>query len=299
MSTFLKELESQNLTGKQWLKIAFCLIFILSVMSQGDFDPTPFNLMIPPEGVKNLFGLPGALLGGLLVDFFGKSVVLLPIIFLIIKQSKQSESAFIGLKIILFFLMLNCTLATIFYSYSANIVDNFGFFGLTGYQFFDAYLNSTIGIILLVFLTLMYVIVNLKDIELDWMIPYLFIISAGAIAQGVSYFWLKAVNSFVRLYHLISKQVVKKSHRLYEKSEIFFQQQKSHLIKHIKKTPKKLKTKPIKKPKSPPPKAMVKQKAEKPLKFQSKTKQLLHQAIEVYQKTNYPGNDTTIKTLDN
>jgi hypothetical protein len=298
-NTFLKKLENQNLTGKQRLKIIFCLIFLISVLSQGRFDPTPFNLMVPPEGINNFFGLPGALLGGLLLDFFGISVVLLPLIFLSIRKSEQSESEYIGIKIILVFLMLNCALSAFFYRYTANFVDYFGVFGLTSYQFFDAYLNPTMGIILLVLLTSMYVFINFQDIEFDWMISYLLIIVAVAIGRSINYFWINVVNIFVRLFDFISKHLSNSSNRLFEKYDIFFQQQKKNLIQHIKRTPIKLKIKPIKKAKRPPLKGAFKRKAERPLKFHSKTKQLLHQAIEVYQKTNYPGNDTAIKTLDN
>jgi hypothetical protein len=297
--SFLKKLENQKITRNHSFKIIFCLIFVISIMSQGKFDPTPFNLMVPPDGLNNFFGLPGALLGGLLLDFFGKSAILLPVLFVVIKRSEQSDTKFIGLKIILFYLMLNCSMSTIFSSISASIAENFGILGLTAYQFIETSFNLTIGIVILVFFTSMYLFVNSRDLEIDRMIFYLLILSILAIGKSVQYFWKHAIGFSMKMIEQVTKSISKRSDLVFNRFYFFYQNQKKSLSQRIKLAPIQQKTKLQKKVKTSNKKQTVSKRTGAPLKFQSKTKQLLHQAIEVYQKTNYPGNDTTVKTLDN
>jgi len=63
----------------------YCLFFggigvalFLSMLSADFQDPTVFNQLYPSEGVQNLAGLIGALIGGSLLEIFGPSAMLLP-----------------------------------------------------------------------------------------------------------------------------------------------------------------------------------------------------------------------------
>ena len=53
----------------------------LSMLSADFQDPTVFNQLYPSEGVQNLAGLIGALIGGSLLEIFGPSALLLPWLF--------------------------------------------------------------------------------------------------------------------------------------------------------------------------------------------------------------------------
>ena len=66
----------------------YCLFFggigvalFLSILSADFQDPTVFNQLYPSEGVQNLAGLIGALIGGSLLEIFGPSALLLPWLF--------------------------------------------------------------------------------------------------------------------------------------------------------------------------------------------------------------------------
>jgi hypothetical protein len=59
---------------------AFLLLAVLwevAMFSSHIRDPTVFNRLTPPEGIHNWLGLPGALLGGSLLEFVGPPAVLL------------------------------------------------------------------------------------------------------------------------------------------------------------------------------------------------------------------------------
>jgi len=296
---FLEKPENQKITRNHCFKIVFCLIFVISILSQGKFDPTPFNLMVPPNGLNNFFGLPGALLGGFLLDFFGKSAILLPLLFIVIKQPKQSDSKFIGLKIVLLFMMINCSMSVLFSLISTATAENFGILGLSAYQFIVTTLNLSIGIIILVFFTSMYIYVNSSDLEIDRMVFYLFILLLVVVGQSVKYVGTRTIAVATKMIEQMNKSISNRSDLIFNRFYLFYQNQKKSFSQWIQIASSPQKTKPHKKVRSLVKKSTNSQKNETPLKFQSKTKLLLHQAIEVYQKTNYPGNDTTIKTLDN
>lgn len=76
----------------------YCLFFggigvalFLSMLSADFQDPTVFNQLYPSEGVQNLAGLIGALIGGSLLEIFGPSALLLPWLFVraALLQSRQ------------------------------------------------------------------------------------------------------------------------------------------------------------------------------------------------------------------
>ncbi len=64
------------------LAVALLAATLLSacLLSFHPFDPTPLNLRTPLGGTQNLFGTPGALLAGALMETFGAATLLLPLI---------------------------------------------------------------------------------------------------------------------------------------------------------------------------------------------------------------------------
>ena len=72
-------------TVVRWLKgfgIALAGALAAGMMSFHPGDPTVVNLVYPSGGVKNLVGLPGALIGGSLVELFGASALWIPLLLL-------------------------------------------------------------------------------------------------------------------------------------------------------------------------------------------------------------------------
>jgi len=72
-------------TVVRWLKgfgIALAVALAAGMMSFHPGDPTVVNLVYPTGGLKNLVGLPGALVGGSLVELFGASALWIPLLLL-------------------------------------------------------------------------------------------------------------------------------------------------------------------------------------------------------------------------
>ncbi len=70
---------------KRWLKpigLGFAVLLLISAVTFDLQDPTVTNLRYPMNGVANLTGLPGALLGGSLVEFLGASALWAPLLLL-------------------------------------------------------------------------------------------------------------------------------------------------------------------------------------------------------------------------
>ncbi len=70
-------------TGLRLLKgfgLGGAALLMLSIVAFDEADPTVINLLYPVGGVANLAGLPGALAGGSLVEFFGGSALWLPVL---------------------------------------------------------------------------------------------------------------------------------------------------------------------------------------------------------------------------
>ena len=74
-----------GLSGVRWLKgfgFALAVALAAGIMSFHPGDPTVVNLVYPAGGVKNLVGLPGALVSGSLVEWFGASALWIPLLML-------------------------------------------------------------------------------------------------------------------------------------------------------------------------------------------------------------------------
>ena len=69
------------------IKLSFLLIWVLGLcwmlaMLSADFrDPTFFNPLYPTEGLHNWLSLPGALLGGSMIEIFGPVALMIPWLF--------------------------------------------------------------------------------------------------------------------------------------------------------------------------------------------------------------------------
>ena len=69
--------------GRSWLKgcgLAGLLLLLAGMLSFDLHDPTITNLRYPGNGISNLAGLPGALVGGSLVELLGASSLWIPVL---------------------------------------------------------------------------------------------------------------------------------------------------------------------------------------------------------------------------
>ena len=82
------------------------LLILLALISRSSLDPTPFNLLWPYDGVKNLLSLPGALLSGLLYDLFGWCALVIPIYLLLLKSKDPVKKIRQSIVNTLYFLLL-------------------------------------------------------------------------------------------------------------------------------------------------------------------------------------------------
>ena len=57
------------------------LFWMLAILSADFRDPTFFNPLYPAEGLHNWLSLPGALLGGSMIEIFGPVSLLIPWLF--------------------------------------------------------------------------------------------------------------------------------------------------------------------------------------------------------------------------
>lgn len=84
-----KQLE--NIDSVKSLKILSGVFLLGVLLDYHPFDPTPFNLLIPMGGIRNVFGLPGALISGLLMDFLGYSAFLIPVYLIFLKHRTENR----------------------------------------------------------------------------------------------------------------------------------------------------------------------------------------------------------------
>jgi hypothetical protein len=68
--------------GPRGLGAALAVLLTASLLSFDPFDPTATNLLTPAEGIRNVLGLPGAMVGGTLVEWLGASALLIPLLIL-------------------------------------------------------------------------------------------------------------------------------------------------------------------------------------------------------------------------
>ncbi len=73
----------ERYAGNWWPKgigLALAVLLAVSLFTFHPFDPTLLNLLYPSGGVRNALGLPGALVGGSLLEGFGAAAWLIPLL---------------------------------------------------------------------------------------------------------------------------------------------------------------------------------------------------------------------------
>ncbi len=110
------------------------LLLFLSLLSASFYDPTFFHQLYPVAGIQNWCGIPGALLGGTLIELFGPSALLVPWFVLKLSFSAQNYLHRISTAYYAVTLMLSISVAHHLWSpVSLTELSNSGFIGYPGY----------------------------------------------------------------------------------------------------------------------------------------------------------------------
>ena len=101
--------RSQNINPRHLSKGAalLCsLLLLLALLSFDLADPTLSNLRAPAMGVGNLLGIPGALLGGSLLELLGSAALLIPFLaanWALLRVGRPHPAAYLGWSLLLLF----------------------------------------------------------------------------------------------------------------------------------------------------------------------------------------------------
>ncbi len=116
------------------IKIVLLSLLTISIVTQGDFDPAPFNLLWPLSGVENWLGLPGSIVGGTLTFLFGWSALFIPIVFIFFPAKENVSYWKTPISGLLALLVFTSSLAQLIPDDMAQIRDWTGLWGLTTAQ---------------------------------------------------------------------------------------------------------------------------------------------------------------------
>ncbi|MDT8445686.1 MAG: DNA translocase FtsK 4TM domain-containing protein [bacterium] len=118
------------------IKIVLGLLILLTLVSQGPWDPDPINLLWPSAGLENWFGLPGALFAGFWWRFFGGSSLML-VLFLLFSQSTRARFSAAFFAALVHFLSFSLLVGLVFPPGHPFLERAAGLYGLIGNQAFS------------------------------------------------------------------------------------------------------------------------------------------------------------------
>ena len=142
------------------IKLSFLLIwglglFWMLAMLSADFrDPTFFNPLYPSEGLQNWLSLPGALLGGSMIEIFGPVALLIPWLFVrIIIPPSGSPARWLMIYHALILLITSTTLYALSgfssdsWSESATLLLKQGYLGEISSTWLETHLGTSGGLL--------------------------------------------------------------------------------------------------------------------------------------------------------
>ena len=133
-------------------KLCIGLGVLISIASQGDLDPTPFNLLTPAEGIRNWLGLPGALLGGLLIEGLGRMSLLFPLYLLFVRNASDAGFFRISSKNVVTLLLLTSLVSALAMGDTMRVARLTGLWGTATNQVVTAVFGRFLSSCLIVFL---------------------------------------------------------------------------------------------------------------------------------------------------
>ncbi len=113
-------ISNRPISKPVFLKLLIGLLFLISLLSHNQLDPSPFNLLRPVNGISNWLGLPGSLFSGFLFDFLGKMAYLIPLFLLLLARQNSILHPKHLVPDILEFLVLTALISLIAISFDAQ-----------------------------------------------------------------------------------------------------------------------------------------------------------------------------------
>lgn len=136
---------------KKYTAYAFGGFLVISILTVDWNDPTFFNQVYPVDGIKNWFGVMGAIMGGTLIELFGPSIILFPWFLIRISQPRVWHHSLLAAwyHAIVIILMLSI-LHTLFQTQPpSGISENFffhtGYIGILGKNWLDDTMGIELG----------------------------------------------------------------------------------------------------------------------------------------------------------
>jgi hypothetical protein len=173
------------------LKIAFFCLLLIIIVTQGRYDPAPFNLLQPPDGIANWFGLPGALLGGSLLFVLGQSALLFPLIEIFFSGRGWSDFKASVLGSLLAVFSLNTLIALFLRNNLPLLKDWTGLWGVTSALVTENMTLRLVFIFVLFLYLIRFFLNNRFNPKLFFLLSYL-----GITAVLFSVSSAKVINSF-------------------------------------------------------------------------------------------------------
>lgn len=129
-------------------KVFFALFVLVSLATQGIYDPTPSNPVWPLGGIKNWLGIIGALVSGGLFDIFGETAYLIPLVLIFLQYKRKAPVLIVILYELVVFSSLSLLLALILPT-TEEVIFFTGLWGYSGYSILGIFPGKTLSVILL------------------------------------------------------------------------------------------------------------------------------------------------------
>ncbi len=146
-------------------KFFFSMVFLLVLVTYDSYDPSPFNLLIPPDGVKNILGIPGALLAGFLIETFGLMACAIPIITLFSGRQKESFNIVLLIPEILEIFALTTLVGLLFLANDVDMIRICGSWGAVSSALLSEFPGKEISAAILILYQLLYFRENRIDLS--------------------------------------------------------------------------------------------------------------------------------------
>ena len=301
-------LERSSFKASNTAKIAFGLCVLVSIASRGDLDPTVFNLVTSDKGVQNWLGLPGALLGGALYDGFGWLSLSLPAYLLFVRNRDSTGIFRILSKNAVNMLLLTSLAGLLTMGGDTQTLRLAGLWGLATNRAMVVAFGRTTALFIVGFLIIVhnygfwgsyrfdrYVIIILSKVLLisvltiKGAIQLLFPrgLARSAVRHTKRLIWTQPIKFAISAApHVASRTAnffairIKKGIPLSAKRKYSGKKTDSQPVRSAPEIPRQV---------EPPPEERV---------YATEYRNRLYQALVEFKKTNFPGNDIEIKTLE-
>ncbi len=214
------------------IKITSGLMVFAALASFSRLDPSLFNLLSPQGEISNCFGLPGALLAGLINDIFGQMAFLIPILMVFASSKNGIVSWKTTVSIILELFLIVTLVSFVLSKANAELTVYTGLWGhVSNASLSDPFWKNVSLVIILGYQLLFFRLIRLNPIllvvlfELFKLGKHWFFRLMLQVNLKVKKFWkFSSLNWFEPLKSLLAKNYEKSILRMGNASEFFWRQ---------------------------------------------------------------------------